>query len=165
MLALRRALMSAPRILLIDEPSVGLAPILVSRTIDKIRELKERFELTVLMAEQISTRPSASPIVAMSSCTARSPSRAAAPTSSTTTNLSGNSIWGCRRALAWWPRGDARNPFCLAVRVAKMRNQPRNFRKSLGKASFYRSLPPLARGFEEDPVAAMRQAVRIRGRT
>ena len=52
MLALARALMSAPRILLIDEPSVGLAPILVSRTIDKIRELKDRFELTVLMAEQ-----------------------------------------------------------------------------------------------------------------
>ena len=52
MLALARALMSAPRILLIDEPSVGLAPILVSRTIDKIKELKERFALTVLMAEQ-----------------------------------------------------------------------------------------------------------------
>src|SRR5438105_419769 len=52
MLALARALMSAPRILLIDAPSVGLAPILVSRTIDKIKELHERFELTVLMAEQ-----------------------------------------------------------------------------------------------------------------
>ena len=52
MLALARALMSAPRILLIEEPSVGLAPILVSRTIDKIKELQERFELTVLMAEQ-----------------------------------------------------------------------------------------------------------------
>jgi branched-chain amino acid transport system ATP-binding protein len=42
MLALARALMSAPRILLIDEPSVGLAPILVSRTIEKIKELKDR---------------------------------------------------------------------------------------------------------------------------
>ena len=52
MLALARALMLAPRILLIDEPSVGLAPVLVSRTIDKIKELKDRYALTVLMAEQ-----------------------------------------------------------------------------------------------------------------
>jgi branched-chain amino acid transport system ATP-binding protein len=52
MLALARALMSAPRILLIDEPSVGLAPLLVARTIDKIKELKEGYQLTVLMAEQ-----------------------------------------------------------------------------------------------------------------
>jgi branched-chain amino acid transport system ATP-binding protein len=52
MLALGRALMLAPRILLVDEPSVGLAPVLVSRTIDKIRELKDRYQLTVLMAEQ-----------------------------------------------------------------------------------------------------------------
>ena len=52
MLALARALMSAPRILLVDEPSVGLAPLLVQRTIEKIKELKESFHLTVLMAEQ-----------------------------------------------------------------------------------------------------------------
>jgi branched-chain amino acid transport system ATP-binding protein len=52
MLALARALMLAPRILLIDEPSVGLAPVLVSRTIEKIKELKDRYALTVLMAEQ-----------------------------------------------------------------------------------------------------------------
>jgi branched-chain amino acid transport system ATP-binding protein len=52
MLALGRALMSAPKILLIDEPSVGLAPILVKRTIEKVRELQERHQLTVLMAEQ-----------------------------------------------------------------------------------------------------------------
>jgi len=52
MVALARALMTVPRILLIDEPSVGLAPIFVARTIEKIQELKERYKLTVLMAEQ-----------------------------------------------------------------------------------------------------------------
>jgi branched-chain amino acid transport system ATP-binding protein len=52
MVALARAVMTAPKILLIDEPSVGLAPILVTRTIEKIGELKEKFNLTVLMAEQ-----------------------------------------------------------------------------------------------------------------
>jgi len=52
MLALGRALMLAPKILLIDEPSVGLAPILVARTIDAIAAMKARYRLTVLMAEQ-----------------------------------------------------------------------------------------------------------------
>jgi len=52
MLALARALMSAPRILLVDEPSVGLAPVLVQRTIAAIKSLKESYALTVLMAEQ-----------------------------------------------------------------------------------------------------------------
>ena len=52
MLALARALMLNPRILLVDEPSVGLAPLLVSRTIDAIKQLKDHFKLTVLMAEQ-----------------------------------------------------------------------------------------------------------------
>jgi branched-chain amino acid transport system ATP-binding protein len=52
MLALARALMLAPRILLVDEPSVGLAPLLVARTIDAIKQLKEHYNLTVLMAEQ-----------------------------------------------------------------------------------------------------------------
>jgi branched-chain amino acid transport system ATP-binding protein len=45
-------MMLAPKIMLVDEPSVGLAPILVSRMIDAIAEMKQRYSLTVLMAEQ-----------------------------------------------------------------------------------------------------------------
>lgn len=52
MVAVGRALMSDPEVLLVDEPSVGLAPILVSRMIAKIKELQEQHDLTVLMAEQ-----------------------------------------------------------------------------------------------------------------
>ncbi len=52
MVAVARALMSDPNVLLVDEPSVGLAPILVSQMIAKIKELKELKNLTILMAEQ-----------------------------------------------------------------------------------------------------------------
>ena len=52
MLAIARAIMSAPRMLLIDEPSVGLSPMLVHQTMNVVRDLKQQFGLTVLMAEQ-----------------------------------------------------------------------------------------------------------------
>jgi branched-chain amino acid transport system ATP-binding protein len=45
-------MMSLPEVLLIDEPSVGLAPIMVKRTIEKIAELKAMRNLTVMIAEQ-----------------------------------------------------------------------------------------------------------------
>src|SRR6185503_2192023 len=52
MLAIARALMSKPRLLLLDEPSLGLAPMLAKQIFRAIRELNERDRLTVLLVEQ-----------------------------------------------------------------------------------------------------------------
>ena len=51
MLAIGRALMAKPRLLLLDEPSMGLAPMLVEQILDVVRGLKEA-GLTVLLVEQ-----------------------------------------------------------------------------------------------------------------
>lgn len=51
MLAIGRALMSRPRLLLLDEPSLGLAPLLVKRVFDRLEELR-RTGLTILLVEQ-----------------------------------------------------------------------------------------------------------------
>ena len=52
MLAIARALMSRPRLLLLDEPSLGLAPLIVRQIFETIREVNARDGMTVLLVEQ-----------------------------------------------------------------------------------------------------------------
>jgi branched-chain amino acid transport system ATP-binding protein len=51
-LVIARALMSAPRVLLLDEPSLGLAPRMVTQVMDLVRRLRDDTGLTVLLVEQ-----------------------------------------------------------------------------------------------------------------
>src|SRR6202012_857892 len=52
MLAIARALMSRPRLLMLDEPSLGLAPLIARQIFDAIRTLNRQHGLTVLIVEQ-----------------------------------------------------------------------------------------------------------------
>ncbi|HYM03261.1 MAG TPA: ABC transporter ATP-binding protein [Stellaceae bacterium] len=52
MLAIGMALMHAPRMMILDEPSIGLAPNLVDKVMQAIRTVNQRFRTTILMVEQ-----------------------------------------------------------------------------------------------------------------
>jgi branched-chain amino acid transport system ATP-binding protein len=56
MLAVARAVMTRPRLLLVDEPSLGLAPLVVDQIYDTLLDLRRRENLTLLINEQSSTR-------------------------------------------------------------------------------------------------------------
>jgi branched-chain amino acid transport system ATP-binding protein len=51
-LVIARALMAAPRVLLLDEPSLGLAPKIVAQIMELIRQLRDEAGLSVLLVEQ-----------------------------------------------------------------------------------------------------------------
>jgi len=52
MIAIARALMAAPKMLMLDEPSLGLAPLLVKEIFDNIRRINKELETTILVVEQ-----------------------------------------------------------------------------------------------------------------
>ncbi|WP_131113495.1 ABC transporter ATP-binding protein [Lichenihabitans psoromatis] len=56
MLAVARAVMTRPRLLLVDEPSLGLAPLIVDQIYETLLDLRKRENLTLLINEQSSTR-------------------------------------------------------------------------------------------------------------
>ena len=55
-LAIARALLTRPRLILVDEPSLGLAPMILDRVYEIFAELRATFGLTLLIVEQSTRR-------------------------------------------------------------------------------------------------------------
>ena len=98
MLAIARGLMTRPRILLMDEPSVGLAPLIVEEIFEIIRELNAEGSRSCWSSRTPAWR-SAWPTSSISSKAARSPSRDRPARSRKTTSFTGPT-WGRRRSRA-----------------------------------------------------------------
>ena len=56
MLAIGRAMMLKPRLLLLDEPSMGLAPVIIDEVFEVIKRLRDSGETTILLVEQLAYR-------------------------------------------------------------------------------------------------------------
>jgi branched-chain amino acid transport system ATP-binding protein len=52
MLAVGMALMPRPRLMMMDEPSIGLAPVLVQRVLETVRQINRRFGTAIILVEQ-----------------------------------------------------------------------------------------------------------------
>ena len=104
MLAIGRALMSRPRLLLLDEPSLGLAPLMVERIFDDDRRAQARRAGRSSSSSRTSTRRSTSPTAPMSSRPGGSPSRARRTSSATTrrssSRTSASAVSRCDRLRA-----------------------------------------------------------------
>ena len=93
MLAIARALMSKPKLLLLDEPSLGLAPMVVDMIFDIIRQLKAE-STTILLVEQNANSRWTSPIAPMCWNPAASPCPAQ-PKRSSTIRKWNRPTWAC----------------------------------------------------------------------
>jgi len=52
MVAVGMALMARPRLMMMDEPSIGLAPVLVQRVLETVRQINKRFGTAIILVEQ-----------------------------------------------------------------------------------------------------------------
>ena len=132
MLALARARLSRPRLLLLDEPSLGLAPIVVERVLPLVRRLNET-GLTVLVVEQNANSRSSSRAARTCSRSGASRSRVRAP-SCASTKASESRTWATEAIAAFtWsvhPTGRRRAGDGASTRASRSRSCSSTARRS-----------------------------------